>query len=416
MQGNPAECEYSGCVPAATPGLRVESDVLHAFGVTDHEDQMRVTRLLQWGFQDGHDRLHKSVVTMMKYMKNHAVSSRKIMDANTALEAEKRSLADAMDRKDEETAGLLSAKDAECRTRTEQLENELRQKGLEIENLNSTHQQALDKAVSDAHSARDEMDRVQRLCDSKDSEIEVLRRELKDAKSAAAVCGEKDAQIDELKKRVDAKDKEFQALNENVAGLQTQVRVLNEAQDLSRGLVDNVNNLCTFGIFHDKSTEAEVVCPVLCCSGEIMSMKSVVTSWVEMRGGLGTDIAIVPQPQFEVIQKLASVVNINVEPPCVFEYCVDGEWVKLSVFDVLTVASRICWIYRCGNLENDLGMMILKGGLVMMFQLSDIGPRKQLRINVHRMIPGVPPAVYEGRFRITAPDWNPFENMDFVEK
>ena len=426
MLTGPVDGGFVNACPDATQPLRIDPEVLYGFGVVDPNDQTRIAKLLEMGLDIGDESFHKSIKTMMKSMTTYTISSRRIFDANKILESEKNDLLSTLSQRDAQIADMARSKDEEYRARLDHLENELRQRGLETENLVSSHQEALDRLTSDAHSAREEMDRVQRAYDSKDSEVEDLRKELREARAAAAACGAKETEISSLRARVDGLEGELRTSKDGHASMESQLSVLREAQDLSRDLVDGVNNLVTFGVFHDKCSNSDVVCPILCCSGVIASMKSVVTAWAETGGRLdgsvertfqcvetGGETTIVPRAQLEVVQTIASAIGVSVERPCEFEYCVDGAWVKFSVFDLLAVVSRVCLIYRSGSADGEVGTLMMKGGLVIMFSLGDTAGRKRLSCSVHRMMPGVAPATYEGRFRVTADDWNPFENLDF---
>ena len=303
------------------------------------------------------------------------------------------------------TAGII--KDQHYQPIIEALENDLRQKGLDIENLQSIHATDIARLQRDCESARNEMDRVQRMCDERDVELAELRSH------NAALRSSSD---------------EIQSLRARVAALEGQNALLAQAQNLSQPLVDSVNSLREFGIFHEKSTGEEIVCPVMCSSGVVASMKSVISAWAKSGGGsdgnvertfkcfeTGKDVTVVARPVFEAFCIISTAMCVSMEAPCTFEYSVDGNLVSFPVYDVLAIASRVCKIYRdgCGDDEK---MMMLKGGTLIMFNLSDAeySDRKRLSFAVQKMVPGSTSAVYSGIFRITDRVWNPFETMDFI--
>jgi hypothetical protein len=389
--------------------LTVDPDALHAFGIIEYRDQVQLTRFLQLGYELGYDgNLCKSIGTVVRYMKSFMTSSKRIKDANEALEAEKLDLLQQLQQKETEVVAMGMLKDREYGQRLELLEAELRQKGLDMENAGSKHCTEIERMSLDCESAREEMDRVQQACTQKDAIIEGLRK-----------------RVSELEGECDA----MKPLKDQVASLKMQNMALSEAQSLTQSMVDSVNHMREFGMFHDRTLHEEMACPVLCCSGAMASMKSVVTSWAESGGNsdgtiertfrcseTGKMTTIVPQPQFEVVQKLASAICINMEPPCTFEYGSEGHVTTCSVYDILAIASRVCKIFREKSVDDE-EMMMLKGGLVVMFYLTDVEgtSRKRLGFSVHKMQKGSASTVHAGRFRVTDRNWNPFsETMEFA--
>jgi hypothetical protein len=218
---------------------------------------------------------------------------------------------------------------------------------------------------------------------------------------------------------------ELQSLKDRVASLDVENGLLTEARALFAGLVDGVNSLRESGKFHDNVEHGDVICPVMCTSGEVVSMKHVVSAWVDTPGGsdvnrsfrcspTGKDTAIVSRPIFESVQEIAAAIGVNMEPPCVFEYGVGTTKVRLPVYDVLALVSRISKIHRDGDVEEG-EMLALKGGVVVMFNLTTAGDsqRKRLGFSVHKM-GGGPSSQYTGYFRVMESDWSPFESLDFV--
>jgi len=400
MQGSQ---DYAPAEPVLE-NLVVDPDALHAFGIIDHADQCQLTTFWKLGYELGHDgRLGRSIATVARYMRSFMASSKGIKDANDLLEAEKLDLVRQIQHKETEVVAMAMAKDQEYGPRIESLEAEVRQKGLDIENTNASHALELERISRDFESAKEEMDRCQTLCTQKDATID-----------------RQGTRISELEKSL----VEFNSLKDQLESLQHQNIALSEAQTLSQVLVDSVNNVREFGMFHDKQLHEEMVCPVMCCSGKMMSMKSVVSIWAESCGNsdgsigrtfrcveTGKPTTIAPQPQFEVVQKLASVIGINVEPPCTFEYGSGGDVTQCSVYDVLAVVSRVCKIYREKSVDDD-EMVMLNGGVMVMFYLSDIEgtERKRLGFSVQKILRGVPSTVYAGRFRINDRSWNPFSD------
>jgi hypothetical protein len=390
------------------PDFSIGSDTLHAFGVTDYEDQVRIARMFQFLSDMSFGGVMSEVFgRLFRYMKSFTASSRKIHEAKEALELEKQKLVAELEAKEMEVTTTGMIKDQHYQPIIEALENELRQKGLDIENLQSSHATDISRLQRDCESARNEMDRVQRMCDEKDAELAALRKQNESLQSSSA---------------------EIKSLRERVEALDSQNTVLVQAQVLSQPLVDNINNLRVFGKYHEPGTGEEVVCPVMCSSGVVASMKSVISAWAKSGGGsdgnvertfkcfeTGKDVTVVSRPVFEAFWVISTAVCVNMEPPCAFEYSVDGDLVSFPVYDVLAIASRVCKIYRdgCGDDEK---MMMLKGGTLIMFSLSDAeySERKRLSFAVQKMIPGSASAVYSGIFRITDRSWNPFVNMDFV--
>ena len=389
-------------------GFSIDAESLDAFGITDSGDQQRITHMFQFLCDISFGgKMYDSIGRMLRYMKSYTASSTRINDAKKALELEKQKLLVELEGKEMEltTAGII--KDQHYQPIIEALENDLRQKGLDIENLQSIHATDIARLQRDCESARNEMDRVQRMCDERDVELAELRSH------NAALRSSSD---------------EIQSLRARVAALEGQNALLAQAQNLSQPLVDSVNSLREFGIFHEKSTGEEIVCPVMCSSGVVASMKSVISAWAKSGGGsdgnvertfkcfeTGKDVTVVARPVFEAFCIISTAMCVSMEAPCTFEYSVDGNLVSFPVYDVLAIASRVCKIYRdgCGDDEK---MMMLKGGTLIMFNLSDAeySDRKRLSFAVQKMVPGSTSAVYSGIFRITDRVWNPFETMDFI--
>ena len=391
-----------------TPDFSIGSDTLHAFGVTNYEDQVRISRMFQFLCDMSFGGNMSGVFSrLLKYMKAFTASSKKIQDSKDALEVEKQRLLTELEAKDTEITAVGIVKDQHYQPLIEALETDIRQKGLDIENLQSSHASEIARLQRDCESARNEMDRVQRMCDEKDVEFAALRKHNETLQSSST---------------------EIQSLRERVVALENQNVLLSQAQSLYQPLVDNINNLREYGIFHEKSTGEDIMCPVMCSSGVVASVKSVVSAWAKSGGGsdgnvertfkcfeTGKDVTIVSRPVFEAFWTISTAMGVNMEPPCTFEYSVDGNLVSFPVYDVLAIASRVCKIYRdgCGDDEK---MMMLKGGTLVMFNLSDAeySDRKHLSFAVQKMVPGSTSAVYSGIFRITDRVWNPFETMDFI--
>jgi len=399
--------QASGSVESAS-GFSIDAASLYAFGITDVDDQMRITRMFQFLCDISYgSNMCDSIGRMLKYMKSYTASSTKINDAKEALELEKQKLVAELEAKDMEITTVGIAKDQYYQPRIEALENDLRQKGLDIENLQSTNTTHIERLQRDCEAAREEMDRVQRICEQKDLEIAALRKQNNALQSASDG---------------------IQSLRERVADLEGRNALLVQAQNLSQPLVDNINNIREYGIFHDRNVGDDVICPIMCSSGVIASMKTVVAEWAKSGGGCdgnvertfkcfetGKDVMVVSRPVFESIWTISTAMGINMETPCTFEYSVNGSLVTFPVYDVLAIASRVCKIYRdgCGDEEK---MMMLKGGTLVMFNLSDAedSSRKRLSFAVQKMVPGSTSAVYPGIFRITDRSWDPFGNMDFI--
>ena len=399
--------QSGGSVESAS-GFSIDDASLYAFGITDVDDQMRITRMFQFLCDISYgSNMYNSIGRMLKYMKSYTASSTRINDAKEALELEKQRLVADLEAKNMEITTVGIAKDQYYQPRIEALENDIRQKGLDIENLQSNNTTHIERLQRDCEAAREEMDRIQRVCEQKDLEIAALRK-----------------QNSVLQTTSD----ETQSLRERVAALEGQNALLLQAQNLSQPLVDNVNSIREYGIFHEKNVGSDVVCPIMCSSGAVASMKTVVGEWARSGGGCdgnvertfkcfetGKDVTVVSRPVFEAFWTMSAAMCINMETPCTFEYSVNGSLVTFPVYDVLTIASRVCKIYRdgCGDEEK---MMMLKGGTLVMFNLSDAeySSRKRLSFAVQRMVPGSMSAVYPGIFRITDGSWNPFENMDFI--
>jgi hypothetical protein len=378
------------------PLAPVHREVLIDFGLATAGHRGAFNRMVQHEYANGAPIVRETVNLFCEAM--HNVTNRGcsiIAEKDDEIQQLKQELA----HKNDEVETVSKERDAEC-TRANQMSER-----MDLFSVNEA-------------SLRNEMDKHDEEKKAKELEntllvgrITALDRDIK----------EKDEKFKELAAELEA----VKARNKE---LEEQQKTYIEAGKTAHQLLSDVAVLFQGGPFSDPITKVKIECPILCCSGAIMSAKSIIDTWASRDGSFDGSISrtftcaltkietsIAPRCYVDLVQIIAAAVHVKTQVPCVVEYHVSGEWVMFPVYDTMEIVARICKIYRRGS-AGPADTLLLGGTLMVSFLLTDgmviedangdVSSRKKLVLSVQTV--GAGSQCYEGRFRLVDGDWNPF--------
>lgn len=331
--------------------------LLHNFGIEAPELKARLSSVFVFVFEQGVGGLFDSLNALITHM-GYAVNQRLRFDQDRLYwTSENERLQGIVAQQYAEIVELRRIKEvetAEIDAKKGELDELIRQHAERADRLDGLDSAEISRLTDENSYLQGEVNRLDAAVGEKNILIDgqkqtiakgeaIIQEKTHEVDRVVSQCSSLESQVYELKKESkQIIDRELEIMR--VAMAQANL----EKNHAMNEMVPVQKMKSKEGVFYDPVSFATAVCPVLLCTGCVLSYKTIIDMWAAGPGRndgeitrsvkcavSGMQTCVSSKLEMEFVQKVAAATGMNMKLPLVFEYTKmpSGEWTAFGVYD-----------------------------------------------------------------------------------